>query len=166
MIKLISGDLLEAEEGYICQQVNCRGVMGSGLAKAIREKWPIVYKNYLEWFNSNETMLGKIQVVNISNKLKVINLAGQDNYGYRNTKFTSYDAFWDCLNEIKKQIPKGSRLNFPVNIGCGLGGGDWGVISTMIIEALSDDYNLYFYNKLGENKKLENFIQKNSFHIP
>lgn len=159
MFKLISGNLLEAEKGYICQQVNCQGVMNSGLAKAIRDKWPMVYKKYLDWFNSSndkgfsatQTMLGKIQVVDVPDDLKVINLAGQDDYGYRNTKFTSYDAFWDCLNEIKKQIPKGSRLNFPVNIGCGLGGGNWAVISTMINVALSNDYELYFY-KL-ENKK-------------
>lgn len=47
-IKIISGDILTNlptnKEVYICQQVNCRGVMGAGLALKIRRKWPVVYQ--------------------------------------------------------------------------------------------------------------------------
>jgi len=42
------GDLLESECDYICHQVNCQGKMNSGIAKSIREKWPIVFQNYIE----------------------------------------------------------------------------------------------------------------------
>ena len=35
MIKTVVGDLLDATEDIIVQQVNCRSVMGSGVAKAI-----------------------------------------------------------------------------------------------------------------------------------
>lgn len=50
-IKIISGDILTNlptnKEVYICQQVNCRGVMGAGLALKIRRKWPVVYQQYV-----------------------------------------------------------------------------------------------------------------------
>jgi len=38
MIKIINGNILDAKETFICHQVNCQGVMGAGLAKAIRNK--------------------------------------------------------------------------------------------------------------------------------
>ena len=45
------GDLLKAlEDGkiaYAIHQVNCQGRMGSGIAKSIRAKYPIVYDNYM-----------------------------------------------------------------------------------------------------------------------
>ena len=47
MITYKNGNLLESGCDIICHQVNCQKVMGSGIAKQIREKWPIVYYDYL-----------------------------------------------------------------------------------------------------------------------
>ena len=47
MVYFRKGDLLESECDYICHQVNCMGKMNSGIAKQIREKWPIVFQNYI-----------------------------------------------------------------------------------------------------------------------
>ena len=49
MIKYIKGDILNVTEGIIVQQVNCFGVMGAGLAKQIRDKWPSVYDTKIEF---------------------------------------------------------------------------------------------------------------------
>ena len=49
----IKGDLLEADLDYYCHQVNCQGKMGSGIAKSIKEKWPIVYDKYIEAFGNS-----------------------------------------------------------------------------------------------------------------
>ena len=40
------GNLLDAQTDVIAHQVNCQGVMGSGVAKQIKEKWPDVFKQY------------------------------------------------------------------------------------------------------------------------
>ena len=46
-IKHVKGDILTTptrnEDTVICHQVNCCGVMGAGLAKQIRDKWPVVF---------------------------------------------------------------------------------------------------------------------------
>ena len=34
MIKVVNGSLLDATEDILCHQVNCQGVMGSGVALA------------------------------------------------------------------------------------------------------------------------------------
>ena len=140
-----NGDILNAPEPYICHQVNCMGVMGAGLAKQIRERWPAVYDVYK--LRANSDMLGKITLVNIQNGdhiTSVVNMFAQNDYG-RDRRYTSYDAFWCCLGEIREKIPKGSSIAFPNKIGCGLGGGDWTVIETMINVVLGDDYNIVFY---------------------
>ena len=43
MVTIKKQDLLNSDSKYIVQQVNCQGVMGAGLAKAIADKWPVVY---------------------------------------------------------------------------------------------------------------------------
>ena len=45
-IEIKIGDITNSKANYICHQVNCQGAMNSGVAKAIREKWPRVYKAY------------------------------------------------------------------------------------------------------------------------
>ena len=53
MIRFENISLLEADVDYICHQVNCMGRMNSGVAKAIRERWPIVFTTYQAHYNQN-----------------------------------------------------------------------------------------------------------------
>ena len=162
MINVIKGNLLDSDCDYICHQVNCMGKMNSGVAKAIREKWPVVFKQYKElceswhaWAHAHydqdpiqhtvSVMLGIAQLVPISETQTVINLFGQGFYGYDGMRYTSYDAFWMCLGEIKNKVPKGSKIAFPYNIGCCRGGANWEVIYAMIVAVLNKDYDIYFY---------------------
>ena len=142
-----SGNLLESDCDYICQQVNCQGRMASGIAKQIRTKWPIVYTSYAKKCSdtSPELILGDIQVVNLPTNQYMINMFSQLGYGYDGMRYTSYDAFWNCLNLIKEIVPKGRKIGFPYRIGCGLGGANWPVIETMIEQVLNKDYDVWIY---------------------
>lgn len=159
-IHFITGNLLDAPIDYICHQVNCQGRMGSGIAGQIKERWPIVYKSYMaKYFNMlPELLLGDIQIVALWKDYyktdfhqSVINMFAQQYYGYDGKRYTSYDAFWNCLYLIRQTVPKGSKIGFPDHIGCGLGGANWEVIKTMIEEVLAKDFKVYIY-KLGEIK--------------
>lgn len=86
MITFHKGNILDSGADVICHQVNCQGAMNSGVAKAIREKWPVVYKAYREKFQEmedkivklcgsfesqmdvSEVLLGDAQVVGIGDK--------------------------------------------------------------------------------------------------
>lgn len=170
-VKLYFGDLLESDCEYICHQVNCQGAMGSGIAGAIRRKYPKVYDEYLFWNKrfekmvkpgeySYEEMLGEVLVVNVNNK-KIVNMAAQYGYGVDGLRYTSYDAFWSCLNKIRYYVPKGSKIGFPWQIGCGLGGANWIIINTMIEEALGEDYEVCIYKLESPKKKSVNCINNN-----
>lgn len=161
MITYHSGNILDSGADLICHQVNCRGAMNSGVAKAIRQKWPQVYTEYasaakdidigfgdknLSW----EHMLGHIQIVYLSEEnghsKGVINMFSQEGYGYDGRRYTSYDAFWSCLGEIKKYINPEKTIAFPARIGCVRGGANWEVIFTMIDVVLGDDYNVEIWD--------------------
>ena len=158
MVSHVIGNLLDSNCDYICQQVNCQGRMGSGIAKQIRERWPEVYEKYLsehefwtEKMGRSSSPLGNVDIVRINNSNQsVINIYAQHNYGYDGKRYTSYDAFAKALELIKSYIPGGASIGFPHGIGCGLGGGNWLVISALIDEILGDDYDVYIYKYYGE----------------
>ena len=169
MLYFHNGNVLNTNCQYICHQVNCQGKMNSGIAKAIREKWPIVYREYQNWYDHwcqtvlddyggcedypspSEVMLGRILMVKVDNNQTVINMAAQQYYGYDGRRYTSYDAFWSCLGKIKDTVPKGSSIAFPNGIGCVRGGANWLVISAMIDAVLGEDYEVHIY-KLEETQ--------------
>ena len=146
MVTIKEGDLFSAPDGIICHQVNCQGKMGSGVAKQIRDRWPEVYSNYARVADSK--MLGKVQILYIEDanipRQCVVNMFAQEYYGYNGDRYTSYDAFWNCLNELKNQIPKGATVAFPYKIGCGLGGANWEIIEKMI-DVVFKDYGVFIY---------------------
>jgi len=158
MITIVYGDILEATENFICHQVNCKGVMGSGLALQVRQKYYEVYEDYLKEVNNAEKdpeiLLGTSRVVGIGNDQYIINMFGQDGFS-REGIDTDYEALKACLVGIK-QIAE--QMNFsialPYKIGCGLGGGDWNIVYGMI-EEVFEDYDVSIYNIEDEAPEIE-----------
>lgn len=137
MFKEEYGNLVTGNYPIICQQVNCKGVMGSGLAKAIREKYPEVYTGYKNFISAakmfNDTLLGSINLVHLHDNRHCVNMFAQDSYGRDGKQYTDYNAFSNCLRELEMVLPqKKGIVAFPYLIGCGLGGGDWGIVKEMI----------------------------------
>lgn len=155
MLHYVKGNLLDSDCDYICHQVNCQGVMGSGVAKQIRERWPEVYWCYRDACENLHgrdriRLLGHVDIARIGNgRRAVLNMFAQNNCGYDGARYTSYDAFATCLAEIIDIVPLGKTIGFPKNIGCGLGGGNWKVISALIEEILGEEYEVYIYELEG-----------------
>lgn len=132
------GNLLDAQTDVIAHQVNCQGVMGSGVAKQIREKWANVYTAYRTEYDLftdlNKPLLGNCQLVQVNDHQCVANLFGQDKYGYDNKRYTSYDGIYDALVSLAFQMEKNNMnsVAFPYHMSSDRGGADWIIISTMI----------------------------------
>ncbi len=146
MIEYIKGNILNVTEGIIVQQVNCKGVMGAGLAKQIRDKWPSVYDRYLDrvyYSPKNEDLLGITVWNKVDINLFVASIFGQYDYGH-GTKFTIYPALFKGLDYVFgmaeiDQIP----VYIPKGLGCGLAGGNWD-----FVEAYIQDLDLFFDKKI------------------
>lgn len=48
MIKHVKCDIFESDADVICHQVNWQGVMDSGVAKQVRERYPNAFEEYKE----------------------------------------------------------------------------------------------------------------------
>lgn len=127
MIQIVQGNVLNASENLICHQVNCKGVMGAGLAKQIKIRYPEVFRAYQELCNQQGSkLLGKAYVVK-----RIVNIFGQNEYGTSSRK-TDYKALEKAFKALHKNLPSKISLAFPYNFGCGLAGGDWNTVYHLI----------------------------------
>ncbi len=134
----IEGNLLDSNATLILHQVNCQGVMGSGVAKAIRDKWPVVYekyKNYCETIVYGQ-LLGTVLPVSVSPEQRVMNLFAQDNFGYDGKRYTSYDAIDTCFKKVASYCEKHDvkSIALPWHMSCDRGGANWNIIMEMLNE--------------------------------
>lgn len=172
MIFEYTGNIFESFCDVICHQVNCQGVMGSGIAKEARERFPVVYEKFRETYKKKENKLGNIDVVDVCHGERfVVNMYSQDNYLPRGIRHTDYDAFKTCLLKIKETFYDRRHeitIGFPYKIGCGLGGGDWDTIVKLIEEVFDDTPILPSSVELlltDDDKSDEDFLEDESEYI-
>jgi O-acetyl-ADP-ribose deacetylase (regulator of RNase III) len=136
MIEYKTGDLIKDNYPIFCHQVNCRGVMGSGIAKQIKGMYPEVFERYHRHSCTANYLLGTILPVTTHDGRLCVNMYAQDGYG-RDQRYTDYEAFKSCLNYLQEfiedeKLTELSTIAFPYRIGCGLAGGDWDIVLKMI----------------------------------
>lgn len=142
-ITIKKGSILDADCDVIVHQVNCRGCMGKGLAKSIRAKYPEVYTAYMDVAcRLGSLALGHVLTVEVAPGKYVANMFGQDSFGYVG-RHTDYEAVEQALTTMNKCY-RGLTVGFPMYIGCGLGGGDWNIIYSLI-EKCTPDLEVYLY---------------------
>ena len=145
IIKIVDGDILQASENILAHQVNCMGVMGGGIAKQIKDKYPSVFDQYSKFFINNKfTALGKCQIVKAEDDKYIANLFGQYKFG-RDKQYTDYKALEEALFSLKVSAKDHNKsIAIPYNVGCGLAGGSWDIVYK-IIEDVFSDYDVTLY---------------------
>jgi len=164
-MKQIQGNVLTVQNGIICHQANCQGVMGAGIAKAIRDKWPTVYEIYKMEHKLCLLRLGHVSWAYVGyeyvcdkngtpfvaasgqavTKILVASLCSQWEYRPRGICHTDYQAVNDCLvkvRNISKALENLTKHPFPIHIpkgmGCSLAGGDWNVVERIIADIIPE----------------------------
>lgn len=151
-IQFITKDLTTVEKGIIAHGVNCQGVMGSGVAKALRDKWPKIFPRYeqhvaLCYPRYKEKLLGDIVLVGVGSELMVANCFTQEFYGKDGRVYADLGGIKLALIDV---IELAIGLELPVylpRIGCGLGGLDW---DTQVGVVLNDINEHMIYCNIGE----------------
>ena len=152
MIKFLECDVFESGADVICHQVNCKGVMDSGVAKQIRDKFTYVYDVYKQKCSQTPTrkLLGTSQYVPVTTSeapafLGVFNLFGQKNFGHKCKRYTDYEALRRSFSKMKNAMDglfemtkKRYTIAVPYLIGCGRSGGEWDVVYDIICDVFSD----------------------------
>lgn len=149
MAKWIEGgkDILQATSGVIAHGVNCQGVMGSGVAAALRKRYPEIMGNDQFGYTNLTTkylasdLLGTVDFCTVSDELTIANCFTQDKYGTQKRQ-VNYEAIALCFEELESSLYEGEMLHIP-KIGAGLAGGNWEIIRTIIDQTYSGEVTLW-----------------------
>lgn len=139
-IEYLKGDVIQlAREHsikYIAHGVNCQGVMGSGVAKVLKDEFPEIYVAFLEIFKQvkgdAKQLIGTVQDVEcLDGQQHVLNCFTQKFFGNDGKRYLSYDALAACMQAINNMLTE--KVIMP-KIGSHLAGGNWNIIEQIIQE--------------------------------
>lgn len=144
MITYKKGNLLEACESIIVHGCNAQHKMRSGVAKALREKWPeATWDRYDYVARHGGLHIGNIIIGETSDKSKIIvNAITQEFYGYDKKLYLSYDGLervFRKINLYKFDIDQPDKKSIAIpRIGAGRAGGDWNIIENIIEKTMTE----------------------------
>ena len=153
-MKKVKGDLLKlAQEGQfdvIVHGCNCFCLMGAGIAKTIKSRFPQAYKVDCATATGDKNKLGTITnatVVSSSaagkNAFTIVNGYTQFHWNGEGV-LVDYKAIENVFRTVKEQFV-GKRIGYPM-IGAGLARGDWNIISAIIDkELVGEDHTVVEY---------------------
>lgn len=138
-MKVIKGDLLAMgkanEFDIIVQGCNCHNVMGSGIARQIRDQFPDAWLADQETLAGDRNKLGRY-TIGMAGRLVVINAYTQYNTAQHGEDVFEYNSFQNILENLVTRFGK-YRIGLPM-IGMGLAGGDPARIMPML-EKFADE---------------------------
>lgn len=161
MIKLMEGNLFDTDANIIAHQVNCQGVMGSGVARQIKERYPWSFRYYYEFckkVKDPNILLGicyALQNPNVDKQRPIIaHLFGQSKYGMDGVCYTNVESLKQALSELARFCIEGKyKVAMPYKIGCARGGADWDRVSRIIEEIFTDiDIDIEIWKLRGDEK--------------
>lgn len=155
-VKLVKGNLLDSDCNVIAHGCNCFNTMGAGIARQIREKYPLAFEADRATKCGDRNKLGHYSFVAITGYPVIIfNLYIQYGYG-RERPYLDYDALESALRGMRKHLEcmctdnlctcfaEGHwKIGMP-KIGCGPAGGDWSRVEN-IIDDVFYDTDIYVY---------------------
>ncbi len=137
MIKLVAGNLLEAEVEALVNTVNTVGVMGKGIALQFKRSFPDNFRAYERACKNGEVKLGRMFVQAnpaLHGPRYIINFPTKSHWK-GSSKLEDIRTGLRSLVETIKQYGIKSIAVPPV--GCGLGGLSWSDVRPLIEEALA-----------------------------
>ncbi|MEV5976290.1 macro domain-containing protein [Streptomyces sp. NPDC052114] len=122
---------------HVCNDL---GGWGKGFVLAVSRRWPEPEKAYRRWHRErakNDFGLGAVQFVDVGRGLWVANMVGQRGMrtGSKGVP-VRYEAIDTALTALAdKAVELGASVHMP-RIGCGLAGGTWSRVESLIAERL------------------------------
>lgn len=124
------GDLFSADAPALAQGVNCRGVMGAGIAVQFRKRYPTMFQAYVGLCGSGDLKPGDVfPWLDERTGRWVYNLATQAKPG-RDARLDAVDA------AVGRMVAHATAHDVPAvalpEIGCGIGGLDWDDVNLIV----------------------------------
>ncbi len=121
MITYVNGNLFESKAQVLVNAVNTVGVMGKGIAKAFKDKYPEMFTEYRDLCKQERLEVGMLHIYKTSNEW-ILNFPTKKHW--RNKSELSYvETGLKKFLEIY-ETETITSIAFP-QLGCGLGGLSW-----------------------------------------
>ena len=136
--------VFDTEAEVVAHQVNCLGVMGSGVAKQVKELFPEVYTSYRNHciIEDKSVLLGCCLMVKTTKTSPqyIANIFGQFGYGSDGRRRTDYQAVETSLRYLRSHMKMRDlhTVAIPYKMSCDRGGGDWNIVKELINQNLND----------------------------
>jgi O-acetyl-ADP-ribose deacetylase (regulator of RNase III) len=135
MIQFTKGDMFALPVDVRVNTVNCKGVMGTGVALAFKRRYPDMYKDYQRACEAGSVRPGSLHVWKNLTGDWVINFPTKRDW----RDPSRYEDISAGLNALRSYLQKEGAVSVALPaLGCGHGGLDWDRVSTMIKETLGD----------------------------
>lgn len=147
--KIVKGNVVDAVLNGECHLMlhvtNGQQVMGSGVAKEVRQRIPSAYTNYMKKPKNQP-------YISFSDCMRVVNLTAQQYYGYDGKRYLKYDWLIKCLLELQdyelvlqNKFGEGNlKIAIPYKMGSVRAGGDWETVCE-ILGGFLDHYEVIAY---------------------
>lgn len=136
MITYKTGDLMQFTEDAFGHGCNCQKTMGSGVALAVRKKFPELYRDDQNDKRTPQERLGHSGWAQLSNGKFGYNLYTQLHYLPRGKCHLDYNALKSALEDVCNDMIDCNLKTLALpRIGAGLAGGDWNKILPIIEHA-------------------------------
>lgn len=147
-IETKTGNLMHVKAGHIVHGCNAQGVMGSGVALAVKNTYPQAFADYMEVHNAGGLILGESYPTAVKPDLVIWNAITQNLYG-NSARMVSYDAVQTCFEAVNNWITENGKLvmapaevHIPL-IGAARGGGNWEIIREIIEQTMDFPVTLW-----------------------
>ncbi len=133
-ITLVQGDILKSECQALVNPVNCAGVMGAGLAKQFRDRYPGMYREYREQCQAGKVRTGQVNLHRVKDGKTVINFPAKRHW----KDPSSIGYIEDGLESLREALAANNIRSVAVPaLGAGLGQLDWNAVQPLIIDRLN-----------------------------
>jgi O-acetyl-ADP-ribose deacetylase (regulator of RNase III)/uncharacterized protein YwgA len=154
MIKVLVGDIFDSKMETLVNTVNCAGVMGKGIAKEFKRRYPGMYEEYKNMCDSKDIKLGQLTIYDaedIFSKKRILNFPTKDHWKSP-SKLTDIIKGLDYFIDNYKNWNI-SSIAFPP-LGCGNGGLKWSYVGRIMYQKLhSLPIDIEIYAPFGTPQK-------------
>lgn len=135
MLHFVDGDMFSYQVDAMINTVNCIGVMGAGIAKQFKKKYPKMFLEYQELCSEQRIQPGILHTYQTEGLL-IINLPTKT-HPRLPSKYEYVEQGLLSLKDFLIKHPELRSITLPA-LGCGLGGLRWERVSAMITEYLGE----------------------------
>lgn len=139
MIHEVSGDILLSKAKVIAHGVAPADHFTSGLALALRERWPAMVKDFRHFCHQSHPKQGSLWTWSGPGGVRIVNLMTQEaayEHGSKAGKAT-IEAVNHCLRALVKEVEKEKFASLALpRLATGVGGLDWAHVEPLVKQHL------------------------------